>query len=382
MGKSKVTANRVRELLDYDPVTGAFDWKEPNDRSPREGGKAGKLVGRGKREISIDYRRYPAHRIAWLHHHGEWPSGFLCAVNEDYDDLRIDNFVDQSRGEMARKGGPRRTNTSGYRGVTWAKDKQRWLTYLTHNYKRVHVGYFKTTEEAVAARDKAASNLGLLPAWDKDALQHKAAAASRDARLRVLWRKVQKQTAGITGWATFDSFAADIGDLPPAEGKKLVLIPARVDETIGPGNFQWHEQKSAWDYGTAEGKLAYSRAHRERNRNSYRDKELRKNFGIALIDYQSMLKAQGSVCAICGNPERRIRHGKLTWLAVDHCHTTGVIRGLLCSPCNQAIGLLRDSPEVLRKAAAYLERHAITQPSNGAASPSLPNKGAQGAPWE
>jgi hypothetical protein len=61
-----------------------------------------------------------------------------------------------------------------------------------------------------------------------------------------------------------------------------------------------------------------------------------------------MLQIQSGVCAICGggNGDRR--------LAIDHDHMTGRVRGLLCSACNRAIGLLRDSPDRFTKAATYL----------------------------
>ncbi len=367
-----LTAERVRELLDYDPVTGALDWINPTDRSPREGGKAGAVARAGskyqyRRFLQIDNHRYPAHRVIWLHVHGHWPSQYLAPKNGDYDDLRLDNFAEATRSEAARLGGPNRANTSGYRGVTWVPQRERWVAYVTHNYKRVHVGYFGSIEEAIKARDVAVANLGVLPVLDKDELQAKAAALTRDARLRVFWRRVQKQTGGITKWSSFETFAADIPDLPLAHGKQMFLRPVRPEETIGPDNFEWATRKRLWDYASKDGKRAYAQFHRDHNRNSYRDKELRKNFGISLADYERMLEAQGNGCAICGRPETQKRYGKLRWLSVDHCHTTHAVRGLLCNSCNNGIGRFRDDPDLLRKAADYLERYAIK--SNGAASP-------------
>ena len=70
-------------------------------------------------------------------------------------------------------------------------------------------------------------------------------------------------------------------------------------------------------------------------------------------DYVKMLEEQQSVCAICGQLD--IVKGKQVALSVDHCHTTGNIRGLLCGNCNRAIGLLKDSPELLMKAIKYLQ---------------------------
>ncbi|WP_277474977.1 endonuclease VII domain-containing protein [Klebsiella variicola] len=80
--------------------------------------------------------------------------------------------------------------------------------------------------------------------------------------------------------------------------------------------------------------------------------QLKRNFGLTLEAYNVMLSAQGGVCAICGgnNPNGRS-------LAVDHDHETGKIRQLLCSNCNTGIGLLKDNPELLIRASAYLLRH-------------------------
>lgn len=75
---------------------------------------------------------------------------------------------------------------------------------------------------------------------------------------------------------------------------------------------------------------------------------LRTKFGIAPEDYYRMYEEQGGVCAICSKaePERR--------LAVDHCHRTGKVRGLLCRKCNMAVGLLGEDPDVLTRARSYL----------------------------
>jgi hypothetical protein len=67
-----------------------------------------------------------------------------------------------------------------------------------------------------------------------------------------------------------------------------------------------------------------------------------------------MLAAQGGVCAACGETPSP-RRGKSIW-NVDHDHSTGRVRGILCTGCNSAIGHLQDDPERCRKAAAYLER--------------------------
>ena len=69
--------------------------------------------------------------------------------------------------------------------------------------------------------------------------------------------------------------------------------------------------------------------------------------------HAAMLAAQGGGCAICGG--QQTTKGK-NELSVDHCHTTGMVRGLLCNKCNQALGLSDDEPGRLRMMADYIER--------------------------
>lgn len=90
----------------------------------------------------------------------------------------------------------------------------------------------------------------------------------------------------------------------------------------------------------------------------YRDRDLQRAFGIDMVRYKEMHDEQSGVCAICGNPEIVKRNGKVRWLAVDHCHTSNKVRGLLCGKCNPMIGYSQDDPTILDKAAAYLRRHA------------------------
>lgn len=89
-----------------------------------------------------------------------------------------------------------------------------------------------------------------------------------------------------------------------------------------------------------------------------RKRDLQKLYGITLERYDELFAFQSGLCAICSRPERQldVRYGTPIYLAVDHDHNTGQIRGLLCSACNVAIGKMNDSPEQLRKAADYLEK--------------------------
>lgn len=91
-----------------------------------------------------------------------------------------------------------------------------------------------------------------------------------------------------------------------------------------------------------------------------RNTVLFRKFGITLEQYEEIKEQQGGVCFLCGKPEtkkqkRRAGEVVLDSLHVDHCHDTGKVRGLLCFRCNTGIGKLCDDPNLLRKAADYLE---------------------------
>ena len=99
------------------------------------------------------------------------------------------------------------------------------------------------------------------------------------------------------------------------------------------------------------------RAWRKKNAEASKNWDLRKNFGISYDKYKQLVEEQGGVCAICKQKETFLHHMTKTVanLAVDHCHKTGKIRGLLCHKCNHGLGKFGDDPALLRLAAAYLE---------------------------
>lgn len=98
----------------------------------------------------------------------------------------------------------------------------------------------------------------------------------------------------------------------------------------------------------AKGKEHYAKHGRKKNYDRDRAWQLKKIYGITTEDYNSMLAAQGGRCATCGSlPDKRA-------LDVDHCHTTGKVRGLLCAHCNTTLGKVRDDPKILQSMIDYL----------------------------
>ncbi len=98
---------------------------------------------------------------------------------------------------------------------------------------------------------------------------------------------------------------------------------------------------------------AYERSVRGLRAKYQREWKLLKKYGMSLEDYNTLLEKQHGVCAICGAAPL---DGELRGeLKVDHNHSTGEVRGLLCDNCNKALGLFKDNPKAMRRAAAYVE---------------------------
>lgn len=137
--------------------------------------------------------------------------------------------------------------------------------------------------------------------------------------------------------------------------------------------------RSAWYARHPLAAVMYRTANREKiaagkraaltDRDYARRKNLREKHGITLEDFEVMEIAQRRSCAICGTrpPEGKVLH-------VDHCHSTGAIRGLLCGACNRALGLLRDDPQVAWNAAKYL---FLTKPGALEEMMKLANEGSE-----
>lgn len=122
----------------------------------------------------------------------------------------------------------------------------------------------------------------------------------------------------------------------------------------------FHRNKLASDGVHSSCKICRNRARKLSNKakeytENYKEKQkendLKRRFNINSQQYEAMLIAQDFSCGICRTHQKDLDKS----LAVDHCHKTGAIRGLLCSRCNLSLGGFQDSIEVLEKAILYLK---------------------------
>ena len=108
---------------------------------------------------------------------------------------------------------------------------------------------------------------------------------------------------------------------------------------------EFYKHKQQKDGRQPRCKVCYYKPKEQASRN------LKSRYGISLEDYDRMLEDQGGCCKVCGTDDPGGGRGRFQ---VDHNHTTGKVRGLLCIGCNTGLGSFKDSVEVLSKAITYL----------------------------
>jgi len=144
----------VKSKLNYDPLTGTFQWRKYPDKP------VGRKTTNGYMDIGLGYKRYQAHRVAWMYVYGENPPEDIDHINHDRLDNRISNLRLASRSENMRNSSRSKANTSGFTGVTWDKENCKWAAqYMLHG-KCNKIGRFNSMLDAVAARIRANKEYG------------------------------------------------------------------------------------------------------------------------------------------------------------------------------------------------------------------------------
>jgi hypothetical protein len=164
-----ITPELVREFLDYDPSSGDFiykfrsadsftDFHQSSERkaksyNTRYGGKTPyySFVD-GYAYISLQNQKCKAHRLAWMHVYGDIPQGIeIDHINGNKSDNRISNLRLATRSENCRNSKLSPLNTSGSKGVSWNKARNKWTAQIKINGRQKHLGVFKNVEDAKSA---------------------------------------------------------------------------------------------------------------------------------------------------------------------------------------------------------------------------------------
>lgn len=122
------------------------------------GDVAGTIDTNGYRRISINKKRYMAHRLVWTYHNGEILNGLqIDHMNGVKDDNRIENLRLATPSQNSSNRPKNKINKSGFKGVCWSKQHKKWMADIMHNNKTIRLGRFATAELAHAAYKQAAT---------------------------------------------------------------------------------------------------------------------------------------------------------------------------------------------------------------------------------
>ena len=145
-------------ILDYDPVSGIFRWKEnlsSRNTIGRIAGSVSKITGYV--QIRIRRKLYYAHRLAWFYVHKNWPIN-VDHQNLDRADNRLDNLREATKAQNNRNALLSKNNSSGYKGV-FKKSENKFFARISHKSRSIHIGCYETAEDAAQAYDHKAIQL-------------------------------------------------------------------------------------------------------------------------------------------------------------------------------------------------------------------------------
>lgn len=142
--KSDITYARVREILDYDPETGACVWKIRMGQRGKIGKQVGHVNFHGYLRTKINRTSYMVHRLIFLWMTGEWPCHEVDHKDLNRTNNRWVNLRDATDSQNKANSKLQSNNTSGYKGVRWIEARKKYMSY----FRKKPVGYFDDPKEA------------------------------------------------------------------------------------------------------------------------------------------------------------------------------------------------------------------------------------------
>lgn len=155
--EKRLNHNRLLERLDYDPKTGQFTFKTAgaSNRERDVGSVAGyvKVAKDGYKRfvVPVDAVYFTGSRLAWFFMTKEWPKGQIDHKDGDSLNNSFENLRDATASQNVRNRGKLKSNTSGWKGVSFHKGTQKWCASITVDRKRIYLGYFDDVKEAAEA---------------------------------------------------------------------------------------------------------------------------------------------------------------------------------------------------------------------------------------
>lgn len=148
MATNILTQARLKELLHYDPATGVFINARQRGQRGAHGAVAGSKNSRGYVRIKIEGTKYFAHRLAWLHEYGIFPSAQIDHIDRNPANNKLNNLRVVTCSENMQNTGTYRTSVSGYKGVTWCNQRCKWRARISVDGKHYFLGAF---DDAIVA---------------------------------------------------------------------------------------------------------------------------------------------------------------------------------------------------------------------------------------
>jgi hypothetical protein len=150
MREKLLTQKRLKELFEYNHLSGVFTWIIRPARCVKIGDIAGTDNGKGYLRVKIDGKNYRLHRLAWLYFYGELPVGDIDHINGNKKDNRIENLRDVSKSEnmQNQKKAHLNNKTTGLLGVCKHKITNKYVASIRHNKRLIHIGSYDSPEEA------------------------------------------------------------------------------------------------------------------------------------------------------------------------------------------------------------------------------------------
>jgi hypothetical protein len=156
MTKHILTQEDLKKYFRYNDVTGIFTWITPTSNRVKIGSVAGCYdKDRNRYFIRINGYLYLSHRLAWLYMTGEWPNDVIDHINGDSSDNRYCNLRSCSQMQNTWNAKLSIKNTSGHKGVSWSKERKKWVVMIKSGDKYKHIGRFIKKQDAINAMESA-----------------------------------------------------------------------------------------------------------------------------------------------------------------------------------------------------------------------------------
>ena len=149
----RITQERLKELLDYDPLTGVFTWHIRPNRRIFEGDVAGRINKSGYISIRLDNKEYTGHRLAWLWCYGKFPDHEIDHINQKRDDNRLENLREVTKSENSRNRGFIGNNT-GIQGIWYNRRTGKYHSRIKLNGKAVFQKVYSEEQLDIAIQER------------------------------------------------------------------------------------------------------------------------------------------------------------------------------------------------------------------------------------